>query len=186
MPTTQDVLRSRIKTTGIVETEFVFGGLRFRMVDVGGQRNERRKWIHCFQGVTAIIFVVAISDFDQKLAEDGVTNRMKESLQLFDEICNSKWFVNTSVILFLNKSDLFKEKIQKVDLRVCFPDYSGGANYDTAAKFITKKFTALNRAQGKDMYPHLTCATDTNNIRFVFNAVKDIILQANLSSAGVV
>jgi len=41
-----------------------------RMFDVGGQRSERKKWIHCFEGVTAIIFIVAMSEYDLTLAED--------------------------------------------------------------------------------------------------------------------
>lgn len=73
------------------------------MFDVGGQRSERRKWIHCFENVTAVIFLCAISEYDQKLLEDEETNRLQEALTLFDGICNSKWFVNTSMILFLNK-----------------------------------------------------------------------------------
>ena len=52
-------------------------------------------------------------------------NRMQEALQLFDSICNSRWFTETSIILFLNKSDLFREKITRVPLSLCFPDYTG-------------------------------------------------------------
>lgn len=85
----------------------------FRMVDVGGQRSERKKWVHCFQDVTAILFVVAMNSYDMRLYEDENVNRMHEAIQLFDEICNSKWFRSTALVLFLNKSDLFKEKIQK-------------------------------------------------------------------------
>ena len=47
----------------------------FRMFDVGGQRSERKKWIHCFEGVTAIIFCVALSGYDLVLAEDEEMNR---------------------------------------------------------------------------------------------------------------
>ena len=83
--------------------------------------------MHCFQDVTAIIFVVAMNEFDMKLYEDENVNRMHEAIQLFDEICNSKWFQNTSMILFLNKKDLFEEKIQSVDLAVCFPEYKGSS-----------------------------------------------------------
>lgn len=75
MPTDQDVLRSRVKTTGITETKFVVGDLVYRMFDVGGQRSERKKWIHCFENVTAIIFVVAISAYDQVLIEDETVVR---------------------------------------------------------------------------------------------------------------
>ena len=84
------------------------------MFDVGGQRNERKKWIHCFEGVTAVLFVAAISAYDQVLYEDENTNRMVEALNLFSEICNSNWFRDTAMILFLNKRDLFMEKIKKV------------------------------------------------------------------------
>ena len=52
-------------------------------------------------------------------------NRMQESLKLFDSICNNKWFTDTSIILFLNKKDLFEEKIKKSALSVCFPEYTG-------------------------------------------------------------
>ena len=70
VPTQQDVLRTRVKTTGIVETNFVYKNLNIKLVDVGGQRSERKKWIHCFEGVTAIIFCVAMSEYDLVLAED--------------------------------------------------------------------------------------------------------------------
>ena len=95
------------------------------MFDVGGQRSERKKWIHCFEGVTSIIFCVALSGYDLVLAEDEEMNRMMESMKLFDSICNNKWFVDTSIILFLNKKDLFAEKIRQSPLTVCFPEYKG-------------------------------------------------------------
>jgi guanine nucleotide-binding protein G(i) subunit alpha len=125
VPTQQDVLRTRVKTTGIIETQFSFKGLHFKMFDVGGQRSERKKWIHCFEGVTAIIFCVALSGYDLVLAEDEEMNRMMESMKLFDSICNNKWFVDTSIILFLNKKDLFEHKIKYSPLSICFPEFKG-------------------------------------------------------------
>lgn len=184
LPTDQDVLRSRVKTTGITETKFMVGDLVYRMFDVGGQRSERKKWIHCFDSVTAIIFVVAISAYDQVLIEDETVNRMQEALTLFDSICNSKWFVRTSIILFLNKIDIFKEKIPKTPLNKFFSDYNGGADADKAADFFTKKFISLNQSDVKQVYTHLTCATDTAQIKFVMNAVNDIIIQNNLRDLG--
>lgn len=70
IPTDQDVLRARLRTTGITETVFDLGSLQYRMFDVGGQRSERKKWIHCFENVNALMFLVAISGYDQCLAED--------------------------------------------------------------------------------------------------------------------
>lgn len=145
VPTQADVLRARVRSTGIEEAEFTFEDLSFRMCDVGGQRSERRKWIHCFDGVTAVIFCVALSEYDQKLREDDTQNRITESLLLFDEVCNSKYFRNTNFILFLNKTDLFEEKLGRVDLSVAFPTYTGGNNFEAATNFIKQRFVELNQ-----------------------------------------
>ncbi|XP_013380683.1 guanine nucleotide-binding protein G(i) subunit alpha isoform X2 [Lingula anatina] len=185
VPTEQDVLRTRVKTTGIVETHFTFKDLHFKMFDVGGQRSERKKWIHCFEGVTAIIFIVAMSEYDLTLAEDQEMNRMMESMKLFDSICNNKWFTDTSIILFLNKKDLFSEKIKKSPLSICFSEYQGPNTYEDAAAYIQLQFEKLNkRAETKDIYCHFTCATDTNNVQFVFDAVTDVIIKNNLKDCG--
>ncbi|KAM7319010.1 hypothetical protein ACRRTK_022122 [Alexandromys fortis] len=244
IPTVEDILRSRDMTTGIVENKFTFKELTFKMVDVGGQRSERKKWIHCFEGVTAIIFCVELSGYDLKLYEDNQTvskslgshclflgsrwtrvsqerlrpkpvlslarphgsfsgsvrwaarltpalpssqpqSRMAESLRLFDSICNNNWFINTSLILFLNKKDLLAEKIRRIPLSVCFPEYKGQNTYEEAAVYIQRQFEDLNRnKETKEIYSHFTCATDTSNIQFVFDAVTDVIIQNNLKYIG--
>lgn len=184
IPNEQDVLRSRAKTTGIIETEFTIEKTKFHMVDVGGQRSERKKWMHCFEDVTSVIFCVALSEYDLKLYEDDTTNRMHESLKLFREICNSKWFTETSMILFLNKKDLFEEKIKTIDLKCCFDNYQDGCDYDKALEFIKDQFLKVNENPKKHIYVHATTATDTDNIKVVFNAVKDIILHQVLDDSG--
>eukprot|EP00063_Salmo_salar_P014994 XP_013989829.1 PREDICTED: guanine nucleotide-binding protein G(k) subunit alpha-like [Salmo salar] len=185
VPTQQDVLRTRVKTTGIVETHFTFKELYFKMFDVGGQRSERKKWIHCFEGVTSIIFCVALSDYDLVLAEDEEMNRMHESMKLFDSICNNKWFTDTSIILFLNKKDLFEEKIARSPLTICYPEYAGASTYEEAAAYIQCQFEDLNRRKDtKEIYTHFTCATDTKNVQFVFDAVTDVIIKINLKECG--
>ncbi|KAG8143917.1 hypothetical protein E2320_001060 [Naja naja] len=183
-PTEQDILRTRVKTTGIVETHFTFKNLHFRLFDVGGQRSERKKWIHCFEDVTAIIFCVALSGYDQVLHEDETTNRMHESLKLFDSICNNKWFTDTSIILFLNKKDIFEKKIKKSSLIICFPDYTGPSNFPDAVTYIQTQYESKNKSSNKEIYTHITCATDTNNIQFVFDAVTDVIIANNLRGCG--
>ena len=120
-----------------------------RVFDVGGQRSERRKWIHCFDNVLAVIFIAAISEYDQKLREDGATvlsvvnirkhillfnhispfpilqNRVKEALDLFKTVVNSTYFENSAFLLFLNKIDLFREKIKLKPITILFPAYKG-------------------------------------------------------------
>ncbi|MCP9259862.1 Guanine nucleotide-binding protein G(Q) subunit alpha [Dirofilaria immitis] len=181
LPTEQDILRVRVPTTGIIEYPFDLEQIIFRMVDVGGQRSERRKWIHCFENVTSIMFLVALSEYDQVLVECDNENRMEESKALFRTIITYPWFTNSSVILFLNKRDLLEEKILYSHLVDYFPEYDGPSRDPIAAReFILKMFVDLNPDADKIIYSHFTCATDTENIRFVFAAVKDTILQHNL------
>jgi len=185
IPTEQDVLRSRVRTTGIVQTDFKIKGLDFAMFDVGGQRNERRKWIHAFDNVHAVIFVAALSEYDQVLYEDETQNRMEEAISLFDQIVNSRWFADTSMILFLNKKDLFEMKLKKAKLSAHFSDYNGDdLNFDQAAAFFKDKFLEKCKNKDKSIYPHITCATDTKNVSFVFNAVIGIILEIQMKGSG--
>jgi hypothetical protein len=88
---------------------------------------------------------------------------MQESLVLFESVINSRWFLRTSVILFLNKIDVFKQKLPKVPLVHYFPEYTGGSDINKAAKYILWRFTQTNRAR-LSVYPHLTQATDTSNV----------------------
>ncbi|KAF8880345.1 heterotrimeric G-protein alpha subunit, GPA3-like protein [Gymnopilus junonius] len=184
LPNETDVLRARQKSVGITETRFTMGQLSIHMFDVGGQRSERKKWIHCFESVTSIIFCTALSEYDQVLLEEKTQNRMLESLVLFESVINSRWFLRTSIILFLNKIDVFKNKLPKVPLERYFPEYAGGPDINKAAKYILWKFMQANRAR-LSVYPHLTQATDTTNIRLVFAAVKETILQNALKDSGI-
>jgi len=189
LPSEDDILRSRVRTTGIEESEFQINDFRFKMIDVGGQRTERRKWIHCFGDdsslITAIIYCASLSEYDQQLREDSAVNRLQESLLLFDEVCNSAWFAKTPFILFLNKVDLFKEKIKTVDLKSFgFDSYTGGRNFENASVFIKARYLELNKSP-HPIYTHFTCAISTENVQFVFNVVRETILQKLLKKVFV-
>lgn len=193
IPTEQDVLRCRIRTTGIQEKEFSVDTQDFVIYDVGGQRNERKKWIHCFSNVTAVLFVAALSGYDMVLYEDQDTNRMHEALDLFEEISNSRYFRKTVCILFLNKRDLFYEKIQHVPLTECFPEYDGPPNdYEASIEYMKDEFlsrsrdggASRNQELGKAVHIHVTCATEKSNVMKVFQASKDAILSGSLDEIG--
>ncbi|XP_057178027.1 guanine nucleotide-binding protein G(olf) subunit alpha-like [Triplophysa rosa] len=172
--------------------------LSFSMFDVGGQRDERRKWIQCFNDVTAIIFVVASSSYNMVIREDNNTNRLREALDLFRSIWNNRWLRTISVILFLNKQDMLAEKVLagKSKIEDYFPDYARYTIPDkvipepgedprvTRAKFfIRDEFLRISTESGEGRhycYPHFTCAVDTENIRRVFNDCRDIIQRMHL------
>jgi len=180
VPTSDDILRSRFITTAVHETHFSVNDTKFRIIDVGGQRGERKKWIPLFSDVTAIIFVAAISEYDQKLIEDNRVNRLKESLDVFGNICNTKALRKTPIILMLNKVDLFKEKIKRVPLTECFREYTGDDSYDATSQYILDTFHKLKRNQTRTIYSHFTCATDTQSFKLVLTAVTDIIVSSML------
>lgn len=181
-----DILNGRIKTTGITETNFDIGSYKFRVLDAGGQRLERKKWIHCFDNITAILFVVAISEYDQMLFEDERVNRMHEAVVLFDSLCNSRWFMNTPFILFLNKIDIFEKKISKSPLTNYFPDFKGDPNnLDEAIGYFESSFLKINKTN-KPIYVHRTCATDTTSMKFVLSTVTDLIIEQNLRTSGLI
>ncbi|KAF2237963.1 guanine nucleotide binding protein, alpha subunit [Viridothelium virens] len=185
LPTDQDILRARLKTTGISETIFETGNLTYKMFDVGGQRSERKKWIHVFDNVQVVLFLVAISGFDHVLVEDRNGNQMQEALMLFESIANSKYFERSALILFLNKIDLFREKLVsgQSSVKTHFPDYTGSDTDTKAAQeFFAEKFRNLLRQPNKDVYVHYTNATDTDLLKKTMASVQDMIVQRNLNA----
>ncbi|XP_041072519.1 guanine nucleotide binding protein (G protein) alpha v1 isoform X2 [Carcharodon carcharias] len=162
-PTQMDLLRVRLRTTGVIETQFKINNLIIRLYDVGGQRTERRKWIGCFEDMRAVLFVAALSGYDMNLLEEP------------------------SVILFLNKIDLFQEKILHSGrhLRLYFAQFRGAdCDVDSAARYIANQFLSLNRSPAKLIYHHFTTATDTSNIQVVFQVVMDTIIKENLQAVS--
>lgn len=121
---------------------------------------------------------------------------MKESLRLFDSICNSRWFINTAIILFLNKKDLFQEKIQHTSIKVAFDHYTGKIvknnncsnlgpqTYTDSVKFIKEEFEIVNKNKKKTIFVHETCATDTDQVQKILESVISMIIQQNLHKSG--
>lgn len=185
VPSEADVLRVRVRTCGIIETQFQVTEVIFRLYDVSGQRSERKKWLNCFDCVQAVLFVVAVGSYDTTLTEDPSVNRLQESLAFFTSTCNNVIFLHTSLILFMNKTDLFKEKILNSGrhLRFYLPSYRGADfDVDAAANYITAMFSLCNTSPARPVYHHFTTATDTANMQVVFQMFTDQILQENLAA----
>ncbi|TPX30928.1 hypothetical protein SmJEL517_g05619 [Synchytrium microbalum] len=121
IPTDQDVLQCRIKTTGIQELVFEEENLTLKVIDVGGQRSERRKWVSCFEGVTATIFLAAVSEYDQVLQED------ETRVDLLEAKYNDKG--NDSIAVY-------------------WPDYKG-TTIEAAMTYFKTKFVEVNRNENK-------------------------------------
>jgi len=191
-PTEEDILLVRIQTTGMRTAHFLVDNNKFTLVDVGGQRNERSKWIHQFSVVDAVLFVASLSCYDQNLFEEDECNAMHESIRLFKVVIGNRYFRSTSMILFLNKADLFDIKIEKKPINKCFPNYEGpndGSNEDKeqALKYITEVFQSVGSECGnrRQIYTHITTATDSQNVQKVFHDVQHAVVVAALQRNGI-
>lgn len=186
VPDTDDFVRARLRTSGIIEKLFNIQNVKFKFIDVGGQRSERRKWIHCFHDVTALIYVAACSEFDQRCYEDETSNRMEESLQVWSAVVNYEVFgPKCAFILFLNKSDIFEEKILRmgISLSTFFDDFKGPDTLEASKEFILDQFMRCNESE-REIFPHFTCATDTTHIEEVFGDCQQMILKININEMG--
>jgi len=181
-PSNEEILKVRDPTRTIETIDFQANKAKFRVIDVGGQRMERPKW-NLTGEITAVIFVCALTEYNQVLREDVKQNRLKESINLFDIACNRR-YPEKPIILFLNKKDLFEEQIKKVDLNVCFPTYKGGKDAKSALDFIRWKFRSMVKDKDKEIYIKETTATDPKNMEHILNSVYEIVLRQNLTQSG--
>lgn len=117
IPSVEDCIRSRMKTTGIVETVVPYdktNGQMICMMDTGGERNERKKWIRCFHNVSMVLVVVNLLGYCLTLHEDDTVNQMMEDLILFHQLVNAKVFQVTPICLLFTRKDSFREAIEGV------------------------------------------------------------------------
>ncbi|KAG5190743.1 GPA4, alpha subunit of a heterotrimeric G protein [Tribonema minus] len=177
-PTEEDVIMTRVRTTGIDHTEFIEHPYNWSVVDVGGQRNERRKWIHCFENVKAVVYLVGLSGYNQCLFEDASVNRMQESIKLFRQVVGNPIFKTTPVFVFLNKRDLFEQMIRKTSLRACFPEYSGPDKDPQAAiAYVENVFRSImgEVCPGKQLYLQVVTARVRPDMQEAWTEVKDTL-----------
>jgi len=187
-PTEEDSVMARIRTTGIVESLLEQkivpedpnepDVIRFQVVDVGGQRNERKKWIHCFSDVKAILFIVNLAGYNQVLFEDSSVNRMAEELELFEKTTHNEIFASTPIFLFLNKKDLFESMVTEVDMSRTFSDYTGGKNLQAALEYIENQFRS-RLPPGKTVEIQVVSARWKRDIRSEFEEVKKRLYDMN-------
>lgn len=154
-------------------------GYDLTIIDIGGQRSERKKWFPMFDDVSIVLFCASLSEYDQCLQEDHTKNRMLESLELFDFALNRDYLEDCSFVLFMNKQDLFEEKLKNSPLESFFDDYTGGQDAEMAKQYMLNKYLEVNR-KNRIVYPYFTCATDTELMKVVFNILEEKVLSKAL------
>uniref|UniRef100_A0A6B2L842 Uncharacterized protein n=1 Tax=Arcella intermedia TaxID=1963864 RepID=A0A6B2L842_9EUKA len=193
-PTDDDIARAKLRTTGINEVTIRVEEEEINLIDVGGQRSERRKWLHCFTIVNAVIFIVALNEYDMVLEEDGITNRLLESLKLFQLLTGTTCLSEKAWILFLNKSDLFETEIKHVPIANFFPEYTefekqcSSSNTQTQSQcdigieFIKSLF--VSQVKTGKVYAYTTCAVDRYQCERIFQVVRREVLEHSFELVG--
>jgi len=123
------------------------------------------------------LLVVIVKTLEKK----SDVKRMEEALELFCEVSNSNYFQCSSIILFLNKKDLFARKLKEVPLSSFFPNYEGEAKPEYAAEFVKARFVEL-AMDGSKVYTHITCALDSENIEHVIYDVRAAVLENSMAT----
>jgi len=186
VPTHQDILLARQRTTGASSFEFVKDKYKWQLVDVGGQIPERAKWEKIIEeGATAFIFFAGLDEFNMVSADDRTKTKMEVSLQVFEEIVHSPATEKVCALLFLNKLDLLERKLQEKShfnaFKKNFPTYKGTADPDEVCTFLTEKFESVV-PEGKEVTTHVVCAINTGMMKTVFDAVKENIFMRRMDT----
>ncbi|THH08173.1 hypothetical protein EW145_g2884 [Phellinidium pouzarii] len=155
VPTTADILRARLSTTGVEEHKLVLesgpeAGKEWTIYDVGGFRSQRAAWAPFFDSMNAIIFLAPISSFDEWLLEDPSVNRLEDTFHLWRTICANRLLSSVEFILFLNKYDVLRAKLKNgarfSDYVVNYNDDGGKLNdADSISKYMLATFNAAHK-----------------------------------------
>ncbi|XP_051993091.1 guanine nucleotide-binding protein subunit alpha-12-like [Xyrauchen texanus] len=180
LPSSLDILYAHKSTKSIEDHYFVLEDMSFMISDVGDLFFRKPKLSHYFNDITFLLFIASSIEFDHIRIEDDCTNSLVESLIMFETTVNNKHFFNTSIILFLNKSDLLEEKVRNGDIRKDFPEFQGDPHrLENVQAFLVQCFRQ-RLIHSQMLFHHFTTTVNKQNIWFVFHDVKATIMQLNL------
>ncbi|KAI6118195.1 guanine nucleotide binding protein, alpha subunit [Pisolithus sp. B1] len=193
-PSDDDVVRARLRSVGVQEYKFTVAadqGKEWIMYDLEGTRSMRASWAPFFDDVNAIIFLAPISCFDEQLREDRNVNRLEDSLQLWRTVCSSRILAKTQIILFLNKCDILRNKLQRgVQVKAHVPSFGDRKNdAATAMKYFQHHFKEIFKASSpeqRSLYAYFTSVVDTQATSATLTMVQDSVLRQNLHTARLV
>lgn len=188
LPTMDDIFRMRYPTRGAMTITYDLGEMQMTLHDMGGQRSERKDWINQLNNPTAILFLASLSEYDQTVEEEteGLEkNRVQESLDIFTELLRYPPFVNVPVIVLLNKSDIFREKILYHSLKDYLPEYDGPEKNERAGReFIASLYEKLASTHSCHFFSRFTEATNTDNFITIFSYIKNHVSRIMIGQAG--
>eukprot|EP01102_Stenamoeba_stenopodia_P013924 TRINITY_DN4574_c0_g1_i1.p1 TRINITY_DN4574_c0_g1~~TRINITY_DN4574_c0_g1_i1.p1 ORF type:complete len:355 (-),score=53.82 TRINITY_DN4574_c0_g1_i1:131-1195(-) len=181
--TEEDCIMANVRSTRVEDQEFGFVNSHLRLVDGTGCRGRPKKWMHCFQNVLAVVFFVALAEFDLPLPEDPCVFRLWKELKNFKTMADCEGFAKCAIIVILNQKDIFEEKLRTgASLQKVFPEYQGSTAED-AINFVRDKFVSQSTS-GRDIYTNYTNARSVEYVKLIFAAVQNVLLGARFEDDG--
>ncbi|ETO12298.1 guanine nucleotide binding protein, partial [Reticulomyxa filosa] len=198
IPTWEDYLRIRDQTSGVltynIKPKIQNKIWNFRITDVGGQRSERKKWVKVFGGVNVVFYVMSLSGYDQVIYENNDVKCYDESFNVFHEVSCNPVFQATDFVLFLNKLDLFDDKLQTVPFTVYDTTFDEDSKHDKAKiiRYVQQKFESIwhndcpqDWPEKRVLYFHSTCCLDTKAMQSIVAGVNISVIKRTLRDASV-
>ncbi|KIL57705.1 hypothetical protein M378DRAFT_27866 [Amanita muscaria Koide BX008] len=148
-------------------------------------------WAPYFDDMDAIIFLAPISCFDQVLSEDPSVNRLEDSVHLWKSVVSNKLLKNTNLILFLNKIDIMKMKLNAgIRMADYILSYGNRANdYERASGYLRRKFNTILKEYSptpRMFYGHLTTVTDTKSTKIILLNLREMLLRQHLAQTSLI
>lgn len=180
IPTDADLLRVRVRTQAADAAVFTYRSTPFRVVDLGGQRSERRDWKEALSSAYHVLFVSSLCEWDQKLREDFSQSRMVETQNLFTVLMRDPDTAGKGTTVLLNKLDLLRDKLRDEEKQAAFVrhfrDFRGTPTPQTAVAHITDMFLATARAAKRDVKVHAITAVETDSIKVAWRDVRALAM----------
>ncbi|KIM45073.1 hypothetical protein M413DRAFT_24337 [Hebeloma cylindrosporum] len=192
-PSDADIVRARLRTTGVQEHRFKLDRsngttVDWIMYDVAGTRSSRAAWIPYFHEITALIFLAPLSSFNERLAEDDRVNCLEDTFVLWRLLSANKILANVQLILFLNKTDLLRKKLEQgIRVKKYIPEFDKANDYDTVATWFRRVFKRIyvdNTQSKRPFISHFTSVVDTQATAQTLQAVQATILRNDMTEAG--
>ncbi|KAH9942317.1 G-alpha-domain-containing protein [Epithele typhae] len=185
-PTTDDILRARLRTVGVEEYRLTMEtaaekGNDWLFYDVGGSRSQRTAWASYFDDVNAVVFLCPMSGFNQRLEEDRKVNRLADSLALWEQVCKSRLLTNATFILLLNKADVLFAKLKSgIQFEDYVSSYRGRPNKaENVAEYLRDQMIRTHRIHSpkkRHLHAHITCAVEPKIMATVLISIRDTVL----------
>ncbi|KAL8687079.1 MAG: hypothetical protein Q9224_005258, partial [Gallowayella concinna] len=169
-----------VRTIGLYKSNIRMKLFEYEMIDVGGSRVMRKKWLHCMKGLDYVIYVADLNGYCQNLEEDPNMNQMLESLLAFEDITASPHVRSTPIFLFLNKADLFERNIVHHPISKAFPDYTGGVDYWKACRYMAESFVRRDQRPPGKLHCYVVDSLDTTAFQNAWQKVQEKIIHTTL------